>query len=295
MLPFFPTFIPNLLQVAPFVLAFAVFGAAALRKHAGIFYMLFTLAVVAVSWHDLVMLIMQGATPSFVYHYEAVLDALVSNSPLVSTVVTLLTSSFTGVFLYLIVMFVGALELSPLVKKLLSIRSELSIIGGIIIMGHVVRIIEFPFMFMNPQWQALWGEPAGTFMFIAAVLIGPALTIVFLVPWITSFKGVRKRMSFATWKKTQLLAYPFMALMIGQGFFLALGHCLFGYPFEGSSFAMSIMSNPSEWLQTFAQQVATAWMYLTLGVAYVVLRLQRYRRKKAKQESTATKVIEQVP
>lgn len=284
MLPFFPSFIPNLIQVAPFVLAFALLCAKPLRRHPAPFYAFWTFAVVGVTWFDPVIALSQNQGPTFSKAYEAWLGSLATAMPALDAVITLITSSFTGVCLYLIVMFIGAMERTPLVKRLLSIRSELSVIGGIIIMGHVVRIIDFPFLFANPFWAGIWGEPAVQFMFIAAVVIGPLLTIVFIIPWVTSFKVVRKRMTHAAWKRTQLLAYPFMALMVAQGFFLALGHCLYGFPYDDTATMMAIMSDPTAWLGTFAQQVATAWMYLSIGVAYLVMRLRKRSRDKAKRE-----------
>lgn len=291
MIPFVPQCIPNLLQVAPFVIAFSILFAKPLRSYAGFFYGIWTALVLAISWPNFLIMIFQEATPSFVITYNEAFTTLETTMPAFHTILQLFTSSYTGVCFYLIVMFVGALEKTPLVKRLLSIRSELSVLGGIIIMGHVVRIIDFPFLFANQDWVDLWGYPAANYLFVAAVVIGPLLTLAFLVPWITSFKIVRQKMSHATWKKTQLLAYPFMALMIGQGFFLAVGHALFGYPFDGYSFTMSISMNPIGWLESFAQQVATAWMYLGLGVAYLTLRLRKYTRDKHRkaqlQASTA--------
>ena len=286
MLPFFPPFIPNLLQIAPFILAFAILCANPLRKHPGWFYALWTVAVVAVTWADPVASIMQESTPVFVSNWSAIIDSLGTTMPALDAVVQLLTSSFTGVCFYLIVMFVGALDKTPVVKKLLSIRSELSVIGGIVVMGHVVRIIDFPFLFLNPMWSQIWGTPAVDFMFVAAVVVGVPLTLTFLVPWITSFRVVRNHMSHAAWKKTQVLAYPFMALMVMQGFLLAVGHALYGYPFDGTQVVMSIMSNPSGWLGSFAQQVATAWMYLVLGAGYLVLRLRKRSRDKLRKEES---------
>lgn len=283
MLPFFPTFIPNLLQIAPFVLVFALVFAKALRSYAGVFYAFFTCAVVLVSWHEPILTFMQEASPAFVVRYGAVLDSAIANSPFISTLVTLTTSSFTGVSLYLIVMFIGAVDKTPWVKRLFSIRSELSILGGIIIVGHLVRTISFAVMTASPGAASVWGEPSSYFMFIAGVIIGPLLTITFLVPWITSFKAVRKRMTHTSWKKVQKLAYPFMALMVAQGLFLALGHCFYGYPFDSPSLAMSLMSGSTLWLETFAQQVATAWMYLFIGVAYLVLRVRKSLRTRARQ------------
>lgn len=290
MLPFVPAFIPNLLQVAPFVLAFSVLCARPLRKHTGWFYAVWTVAVVAVTWYDPVIAL--GGDDPFApaLAAKAWVGSLPATAPLLNAVVQLFTSSFTGVCLYLVVMFVGALDRTPVVKRLLSVRSELSVIGGIVVMGHVVRIVDFPFLFANPMWSDIWGTPAVDFMFVAAVIIGPALTVCFLVPWITSFRAVRTRMAPATWKKTQKLAYPFMALMVAQGFFLALGHAVYGYPYDGNAFAMAIMTNPAGWLATFAQQVATAWMYLFLGAAYLVLRLRKRSRDKAKREGVRAAV-----
>ena len=290
MLPFIPSFIPNLIQVAPFVVAFSILCAQPLRKHAGWFYAFWTVAVVAVTWFDPVVSLMGESAPGVARMAEAQVNALSTNAPVLYAVVQLVTSSFTGVCFYLIVMFVGALERTPVVKRVLSVRSQLSVIGGIVIMGHLVRIVDFPFLFANPMWAQMWGSPAVDYMFVAAVVVGPLLTLTFLVPWITSFKVIRTRMSASVWKKTQLLAYPFMALMVAQGFFLALGHAMYGFPYDGTQFMMAFMSDPTGWLGTFAQQVATAWMYLALGIGYLVLRLRKRSRDTARRESVVADV-----
>ncbi|WP_180326665.1 hypothetical protein [Raoultibacter phocaeensis] len=290
MLPFVPSFIPNLMQAAPFVIAFSILCAKPLRKHAGWFYAFWTVAVVSVTWFDPVISLMGESAPALALMAETQVNALSANAPILHAIVQLITSSFTGVCFYFIVMFIGAFERTPMVKRLLSVRSQLSVIGGIVIMGHLVRIVDFPFLFANPMWAQIWGSPAVDYMFIAAVIIGPLLTLTFLVPWITSFKAVRTRMSPAAWKKTQLLAYPFMALMVAQGFFLALGHAVYGFPYDGTQFMMSFMSDPTGWLGTFAQQVATAWMYLALGIGYLVLRLRKCSRDKARRESVVASV-----
>lgn len=295
MFSFLPTFIPNLMQAAPFVIGFALLFAKPLRKHPGLFYAIWTPMVVAVTWTDPVVSVLQESTPVFVLAFDHGLDAFRETSPIIDGVFQFFTSSFTGVCLYLVVMFIGALKKTPIVKKLLSIRSELSVLGGIIIMGHVIRIIDFPFLFLNPAWSDIWGYPAADFMFIATVVVGPLLTLTFLIPWITSFRVVRNAMSHTTWKKTQKLAYPFMALMIAQGFFLALGHCLYGYPYTEMDTLMAIMSNPTQWLGTFAQQVATAWMYLTLGVAYLVLRIRKYQEDRARKHAAKAHAEARIP
>lgn len=260
MLPFVPAFIPNLLQVAPFVLAFALLCAKPLRLHPGPFYLAWAVACVAVTWFD----------PTF-------------ESPFLNAAVQLVTSAYTGVCLYFVVMFAGALDRTPWVKRLLSIRSELSVIGGIIIAAHLVRVIGFLALSLTPMWERVWGQPTASVMFAAAVVVGVPLTLTFLVPWITSFKVVRKRLSAKTWKRTQVLAYPFVILMAAQGFLLAVGHALYGYPFDGLALTATFAADPAGWLTSFAGQVATAWMYLALGVGYVVLRLRKRARDKARR------------
>lgn len=265
-LPFVPAFVPNLLQVAPFALAFCLLCAKPLRAHPGPFYAFWTLAVVAVTLEWL-----PTALP-----------------PALDAFVQLVTSSYTGVFLYLVVMFVGALERTPLVKRLLSIRSELSVIAGIVIAAHVVRVAGFFTLSLTPMWERVWGQPAASLMFAAAVIVGVPLTATFLVPWVTSFKVVRRRMSQKAWKRTQLLAYPFIALMVAQGFLLAVGHALYGYPYDGLALSAA-------WLASFAQQVATAWMYLAIGAAYLVLRLRKRSRDRARREGVRAAVALEKP
>ncbi|MGI6104915.1 MAG: hypothetical protein ACOYD7_01830 [Raoultibacter sp.] len=269
------------------MLLFFYLCAKPLRRFPGLFYAVWTILVLAVSWSAPVVDIMQDATPAFVLAYDMSLDGLGASLPGLKIILDLFTSSYTGVCIYLIVMFVGAMRKGVLVKRFLSIRSELSVIGGIIIMGHVLRVANFPFLFTNSFWWEMWGSPAAMFMFIAAVIIGPLLTLCFLVPWITSFKAIRKKMKHSTWKKLQKLAYPFMALMIAQGFFLAIGHITYGYPYDDSYTLMAISSNPVAWLSSFAQQVATAWMYLLLGIAYVALKVRKRREKTSSKTTPA--------
>lgn len=256
--------IPSILQVLPFVAAFSVLCAKALRSNPLPFYLGWTAVAVLATWGGLA-----SALPAF------------------DKVIQLLASSYVGVSFYLVVMFVGAFDRTPLVKRVLSVRSELSIIGGILVMGHLVRVFGFLAMSFTPQWGQIWGHPAAELMFAAAVLVGLPLTATFVVPWITSFPFVRARMSAKMWKRTQKLAYPFMFLMVAQGFLLALGHALYGYPFDGSVM-MVLMQNPVEWLATFAQQVATEWTYLALGAGYAVLRLRKRSRDKARRSCAAS-------
>lgn len=282
MLSFFPGFIPDIIQVAPIVLAFVIGCAKPLHEHPLWFYIPTTVVVVLVSIGPFLRFVCGGIAPAPIAAWDAALQTTERTYPLFGDVIDLLTSAVTGVFMYLIVMFVGALPHTPFVKKMLGIRSELSVLAGIIVMGHVTRIISFPFYFANQQFRAIWGDFAVWFMLIAAVIVGIPLTVFFVVPWITSFKCIRNRMAHTTWKKVQKLAYPFMIFMVLQGMLLAIGHATYGYPFTSQTAMMRIMGNPVDFLTSFAKYVATAWFYAVTGITYVIMRLRKRKADTAK-------------
>ena len=285
MLSFVPVYIPNLLQALPFVLVFALACAKPLRKHPLPFYLLFTAACVLVTWAKF-FAYAGGGIGVAAQACSAWLSALPSTAPALDAVIQILSSSYTGVAIYLVVMFIGALRPRPWVRRLKSIRSELSMIGGIIIFAHTLRVFPLAIMFGTPVAATVWGAEAYLPMLIASAIIGPLLTLCFLPLWITTFKGVLRRMEPKAWKKLQKLAYPFMGLMVGQGFFLALGHGLY---YLGSLSSAVTGGTQSAWVAAFAGQVATAWLYLFIGVAYVVLRVLKYRDDRARRaEVTAS-------
>ncbi|AIO18497.1 Sulfoxide reductase heme-binding subunit YedZ [Candidatus Izimaplasma bacterium HR1] len=93
-------------------------------------------------------------------------------------------------FLY-IVMMTGALRnKSNLRKKLMSVRREYSIIGFILVSPHALKyIVEFLQGVRSFEWLGV-------------------IPYAIMIPlFITSFMIVRKKFSFATWKKLQQFAY----------------------------------------------------------------------------------------
>jgi len=127
-----------------------------------------------------------------------------------------------------IIMYVGALDPKiPAVKKLLSIRKEISIISGFPILMHsLVRVVNnLPGsikFFTNKAWYmentpvvSELGAGISSFSFI----LGIVLIIIFIPLWVTSFDSVRKRLGGVKWKKLQRWSYVLYALM----FFHAIG------------------------------------------------------------------------
>ena len=243
MIPFVPQVVPNILQALVFTGAFTLVFANVLRKHPVPFYVLFIVACV--------------------FSFASVLIFV----PTLYYVDQLLASCYTGVAFYLLVMFAGAFPKTwAVTKRLLSVRSELSILGGFIVAFHVVKVLPMVPLAFTSYYQTIWGD-ALPWMFVATVVVGVPLLVCFLVPWVTSFKFIRNRMEHKKWKRLQRLAYPFMALLVAQGMLLAVGHA--AYVGAGDA--------------RFVNYVVVALTYAVIGAAYLVLKLA-CRRKKGHRE-----------
>lgn len=250
MLPFIPSIVPGVVQALAFVLAFSFACARPLRKHPAPFYLLF-LAFAALAF----------------------LTDFLASRPVLNAVTQVLASVYTGVAFYLVVMFAGALDRrNEYVKTLLSIRSELSIIGGILVAAHCVRVAYMPILAFSDEWSLIWGDAALP-MLLAVGVIGPALLACFLIPWVTSFRCIRSRMNHRRWKSYQRLAYPFMFLMVAQGFLLAVGHAVYLWPY-----AQAGLLGPA-WDSDFVRALVTAATYLFFGASYAALKLGQARER----------------
>ncbi len=246
MIPYVPDAVPDILQALVFAIAFTLVAAKPLRKHPLPFYAVFIVAAFF-TFVDL------GHVNQVAY-----------------TVDNLLASCYTGVAFYLLVMFTGALPVKWGYTKLLySIRSELSILAGFIIVAHVAKVIFFVPMSFTGYWPLIWRD-AAPIMFAASTIVGLPLLVCFLAPWIASFPAVRKRMEYDQWKSVQKMAYPFMALLVVQGFLLAAGHAYY----VGSS------------ADNYYAYVATGATYLIIGALYVGFKFVKvYKENNRKQEA----------
>jgi DMSO/TMAO reductase YedYZ heme-binding membrane subunit len=253
MFPFIPEIVPSIVQALVVTLAFVLVLAPVMRKFPVPFYLLFLAAA-----------------------FAQLMSSSLRYIPWLYTAAYYLGSCYVGVALYLLVMFAGALPRKWWVtKRLMSVRTEMSIIGGFIILSHVIQVISFLVMSFTPVWSRIWGSAAPV-MFAAAAVVGIPLTICFFVPWFTSFRTIRGAMQHSTWKKIQKLAYPFMALLVAQGFLLALGHGMY-YAANGSD---------------YSSYVTTAVTYAIIGAAYLALKLMRCKSDAALKASAAQTAAE---
>lgn len=152
--------------------------------------------------------------------------------------------------LFSIVMFVGVLgDSSRLRSRLLPIRRQISILGCIFALGHIV-------FYASSYLPRLASAFSGNLAFsLSLALLLVALMTVLLV---TSFQAVKHRINASTWKNIQRLAYPFYLLTYAH-----LAFALAPSAFSGKDTAILGLA-----------------VYTVVVVAYVVLRTLRALRRK---------------
>ena len=134
-----------------------------------------------------------------------------------------------------IIMYVGALnQKNPTVRKLLSIRKEISIISGFPILTHsIVRVVNnLPdsLKFFTNKTEYLENTPVvselGAGISSFSFVLGILLLILFIPLWVTSFDSVRRRMGGVKWKKLQRWSYLLYALLFVHAIGIQVGGML---------------------------------------------------------------------
>lgn len=156
--------------------------------------------------------------------------------------------------LFTVVMFIGVLKDGSKAKRWLTpVRAELSIVASILAVGHMVRYINVYSLrvITSPSSMA----NGMLISFVVAVLI--AIMLVLLA--VTSFKVIKRHMGAGAWKNIQRLAYPFFVLIYAHILLIMLRPAMAG----AANARLSLV------------------LYGIIVVAYVVLRVLRWRASKA--------------
>ena len=137
--------------------------------------------------------------------------------------------------LLIIIMYMGALDMkTPGVKKLMSIRKELSIISGFAVLTHtLIRVINnlppsLKFFADNAAYMEetnvtnVVGAGITNFSFVWGIL----LIVLFVPLWVTSFDSIRNRMGYPKWKKFQRWAYVLYAALFIHAIGIQIGFML---------------------------------------------------------------------
>ncbi|MDR0572798.1 MAG: hypothetical protein LBG96_01995 [Tannerella sp.] len=140
-----------------------------------------------------------------------------------------------GFPLLIIIMYAGALDVRfKWVKKLMSIRKELSIISGFPIFAHsLIRVSHnFPgslaYFTRHDEYMetARAANEAGLWATNFSLVLGIVLLILFIPLWVTSFDSIHKRMGGVSWKKLQRWSYVLYALLFIHAMGIQVGGLL---------------------------------------------------------------------
>lgn len=174
-----------MLFVISFLLAtaFSVFCGKALRKHPAPFYA----AAAVLSIGTTVLANMRiPEIPSFVQQ----------------NIIALFTKGILAAAFWAIIMWTGALpNSSPMMKKLMPQRGQLSIFAAILTLGHVIGLG----IRMLPRWL----KKADTLNLIICIV----LMLIMLPLTVISVQKIRRKMKAKTWKTIQRFAYIFYAMI----------------------------------------------------------------------------------
>lgn len=176
-------------------------------------------------------------------------NAFVPFPRVVSSALLLLIHKCTlSLALFVVVMYVGVFAQGSKAKTyLLPIRAELSIIAWILSLGHMAVYLMSYVPQVSHSVEHMSGATLG------ALAVALVLFALLLVLGVTSFNFVKKRMRKESWKRVQMLAYPF--------FLLVYAHLL-------------LMLLPAALKGGLAAQASVA-VYSAVFVGYVSLRLYR--------------------
>jgi DMSO/TMAO reductase YedYZ heme-binding membrane subunit len=137
-----------------------------------------------------------------------------------------------GFPLLIIIMYTGALNpQNPIVKRLLSIRKELSILSGFPILTHsLIRVtnsvpgaLRF---FIDGEASERVTNSLGAGISNFSFLLGVLMLALFLPLWVTSFDFVHKRMGGVRWKKWQKWSYVLYATLFIHAMCIQVGGML---------------------------------------------------------------------
>jgi DMSO/TMAO reductase YedYZ heme-binding membrane subunit len=222
-------FVQFLYTIAPLFVAlgaltlFAVLLSKSIKRHAAIYYTVFAVpfALVAIPFIGRLL-----GIEMFNFGRIPFLGGLIRDYIHAGTL---------GFPLLIIIMYMGALSpKKSYVKKLVSIRGELSILSGFPILTHsLIRVTNnFPNALRfftdndgymeNAKMANTLGAGVSNFSFVLGIL----MLALFLPLWVTSFDSVRKWMGSVRWKKLQRWSYVLYAMLFIHALGIQLGFML---------------------------------------------------------------------
>lgn len=183
-----------------------------------------------------------------------------------TTILPILIKSTFSTAIFVIVMYTGTFKRGgKLIKFLMPIRAELSIIASILTLAHNIS-------FGKNHFVTLFTAPETMAHNVRAAAVISIILISIMVPlFITSFPSVRRSMKPKSWKKLQRFAYLFYGLIYVHVMLLMLPVALTG----DTTYIINIL------------------VYSVVFIAYAVMRISKHFAKKSsakfKQASSLAK------
>ncbi|MDR1096567.1 MAG: ferric reductase-like transmembrane domain-containing protein [Tannerella sp.] len=225
LLSFLRTTFPLLFCVAVFTLL-SILLAKSIKKYYYVYYTLFAIPFLMVVIPSILR--MCGIETTFNFTRIPVLGEILRDYIHVAAL---------GHPLLIIIMYMGALDASnPHVKKLMSIRKELSILSGFPILTHswIRTLHNFPESLKyftahaefidNREVTNAWG--AG--ITHTVLVLGIVMLVLFFILWIISFDALHKRLGGRKWKQIQKWSYVLYALLFIHAMGLQAGRMVTG-------------------------------------------------------------------
>ena len=230
MIKVFFDFLQFLLTCAPLLTSLAVFTllsillAKSIKKHSNAFYIILAIPFFLV------------AIPTILRWCGVEVTGFVGVPVLGQILRDYIHMGTLGHPLLIIIMYMGALDpRKSYVKKLMSIRKELSIIVGFPVLTHSLIRVANNFMPAlryftdNEAYQAANPHIVnefGAFFSSFSLVLGIVMLLLFLPLWITSFDSVRLKMNAVKWKKLQKWSYVLYATLFIHAIGITLGGML---------------------------------------------------------------------
>lgn len=174
------------------------------------------------------------------------------------TILPILIKSTFSTAIFVIVMYTGAFKNgSKLIKFLMPIRAELSIIAGILTLAHNISFGKNHFvnLFTAPETMSTNMKAAAGVSIILISIMLPLL--------ITSFPIARKSMKPKVWKRLQRFAYLFYALIYVHVMLIMVPVALTG----NTTYIINVL------------------VYNVVFITYAIMRVSKYLTKKSSAKS----------
>ncbi len=216
------------------------FGRDFIKKHANFCYILTTI---------LSILLVIGSYTGVIWTLPAWFTTMI---------LPILIKSTFSTAIFVIVMYAGAFKKgSKLIKFLMPIRAELSIIAGILTLAHNISFGKNHFvnLFTAPETMSTNMKAAAG---VSIILIGIMVPLL-----ITSFPMVRKSMKPKAWKSLQRTAYLFYGLIYVHVMLIMVPVALLG----NTTYIINVL------------------VYNVVFITYAVMRISKYLTKKSAAKS----------